>query len=193
MVYLTSICAALLLLAPLSQPVMAQDLRDVVKTYVDSCNAHDIDKVLGMIADTIRYEEEGISERVGKSEFRNKLMWDKAVNTQIEVTKLTVKGSTVTGKAVEYSDYYTAAGIDQFTYDQIVIEFAGQQIKSIKVVPSVESNDQAGNVLLAFVNWGMSNRAADMNKLKDSGSFAFTSGTAPHWITLLKAWKASNQ
>lgn len=193
MVYLTSICAALLLLAPLSQPAMAQDLRDVVKAYVEASNAHDIDKVMTFLADNIRYEEEGISERVGKAELRNKVMWDKAVNTQIEVTKLTVKGSTVTGKAVEFSDYYTAAGIDQFTYDQIVFEFAGQQIKAIKVVPSVESNDQAGNVLLAFVNWGMSNRATDMNKLKESGGFAFTSNTAPHWITLLKAWKASNQ
>ena len=148
---------------------------------------------MALIADNIRYEEEGVDMREGKAEFQAKEMWDKAVNTEMEVRRLQVRGNTVTGSAVEYSDYYRAAGIDEYKYDSVTFEFEGGKITSITLVPSSDSSSQFANALNSFVVWATNpNNGVDVNRLKEGGAWTFSSNTAIAWVELLNKWKEQN-
>lgn len=193
MVHLLAIFLSILIVAPAPVAPPVQDLRDTVKAFVDAHNTHNVDAILALLADNIRYEEEGVDMREGKAEFREKEMWDHAVNAEIEVRRLQVRGNTVTGSAVEFSDYYRAAGIDAYNYDSITIEFEGGKITSIVLVPSSDSSNQFANALNSFVVWATNpNNGIDINRLKENGAWAFSSNTAPAWVELLNKWKEGN-
>ena len=192
MANILTILACVLMVTPTGNMAnLAEDNKATVQAFLDAHNEHNVDAVLALCTDDVVWEEEGISSRSGKAELRKKELWDKAVNGAFEFRRIQARGNVVTAKAVEFSDYYAAAGIDQFEYDSISFTFQGSLIKEIKVVPSGDSNNAYGNALNMFVIWGSSNKAAEMNSLKEGGRYSFSAATAPNWIKLLKEWKAS--
>lgn len=187
-----TVLACMIMMTPAGNVAnLAEDNKATVNAFLDAHNEHNIEAVLALCTEDVVWEEEGISTRTGKAELRKKEEWDKAVNSVFEFKRIQASGSVVTAKATEFSNYYTAAGIDQFEYDTISFTFQGNLIKEIKVVPSGDSNNDYGNALNMFVIWGSSNKASDMNKLKEGGRYSFSAATATHWIALLKEWKAS--
>lgn len=190
---LSLLTACFILLTPTVNGAISntQDLRELVNAYVEAHNEHDIDRVMSMFADTVRYEEEGLQQFEGKAEVRNKELWDKAVNGQLEVYRLQVRGRKVTGTAVEYSDYYSAAGLESYNFELIEFEFEGGLIKQIKVVATMESNSDFANALAGFVVWAASNKASELENLKENGMWAYSPATAQYWVSMLREWKSS--
>lgn len=171
----------------------ANELNNLVKGYLEAHNSHNIDAVMALYSDNIKYIEEGISERSGKSVLRSKEEWDAAVNATLEVTQMKVSGNTVTGKATEFSDWYEAADISEVHYDSITFKFEGNLISEITVVYSEETNTLIGRVFLSFLNWTSYFHADDLKKLKPEGTFIYTPDLAPLWLKLLKEWHASGE
>jgi hypothetical protein len=191
---LTAFIACAALLTPvLNDDALAQDLREIVRSYIEAHNNHDVNTVMAFYADNCRYEEEGFFSREGKAELRAKELWDKAVNGALEVKRLQVRGNTVVGTAAEYSDYYTAAGLTSYDYDEIKFEFQSGRIKEIKVVPNTDSSTQFTNALGKFVVW-CSNPVnnINLNNLKEGGAWAYTQNTAPHWVNYLNTWRQND-
>lgn len=171
----------------------ANELKDLVKNYLEAHNNHDVEAVMAFYTDNIKFIEEGISERTGKDELRNKELWDSAVNASLEITQIEAANKTITGRATEFSDWYDAADISEVQYDKIIIKFEGNLISEITVVYSEETNNKIGRAFLSFLNWTSYFYPDELTKLKPEGTFIYTPELAPLWIRLLKEWRASGE
>jgi hypothetical protein len=188
--YIALIACALIACPAFTSSATAQDLQGIVQQYLEAYNSHDVDRIMSFYTDDARFEEEGFLSREGFNELRIKAQWDKATNSSLEVRRLDTNGSVVTGRGVEFSQYYTAAGLPQYNYETITFTFQGTKIKEIKVVPESDSVNNFTNALGQFVVWGSNpQHGMDMNKLKEGGTWAYTANTAPHWISMLNQWR----
>lgn len=170
--------------------VQAQKIDVVLRSFVEAYNLHDEAKLVNLFAEDIRYEEEGVYEVKGRAAVSDKFRWDMAVNSRIKVNIKSIRTNVAVGTAEVTSDFYNAAGIQSFSYEQIKFSIFGNKILAITVTPASGSNDQLGTSLVNFMQWCGSKKPAELNRLKDGGGFAFTANTAPRWVALLKEWKA---
>ncbi len=156
-----------------------------VRAYESAANEHDVDTVMSLYHEDIRFQAVGAFEKTGKEELRNLAEYDSVVNTHLVFSDLAVSGDTVRCRVKERNDWFLLAGVEEVEYDEARLIFRDGSIAEIAAKPSDESARAIGEVLGAIVGWASENRSGDLAQLMPAGVFVYTAESAEKWLSLL--------
>jgi hypothetical protein len=169
------------------------DVNVQMQAYIDAHNAHDLDKVMELYHDSATFIFNGEAEIKGKSAIRMMESWNVAVNNQLEVSDIKVKGDTVLmGKITEKNDWLEAAGINGITHQPgtYVVFKKGLIYEFAPIAMEPESFQKMAEFWKLFTPYAQYKRADDLKKMfTEDQLFNYDPANAQMWIGMIRDWK----
>lgn len=163
-----------------------------VKAYEQFHNDHDVEAVMSLLSDDVRYETIGAWVMQGKEMIRGIEEWDASVNCCLTFTKLKATRGNVVCSVKEQSDWLRLAGIGQINEVAEII-FDGELIKEMRTKPTMESAVAAKQALQSIKSWALKERNEGIAKLMSNGKFIHNTETAKGWLILLQEWRSAKK
>lgn len=180
------LCVLLVLFSCAPQP------SEILRAYVEANNAHDVDRVMALYTDDIRFENVGVWVKQGKEEVRTIAEWDAKTHIHMTVSDITVRKDTVTFRLIETNDWLKNAGVDEWRWEAYVITKNGL-IKEIRAALTEESAKIFIPVYQSIIRWMSEERPEELAELMPDGEFLYEEGAAKKWLVLLQEWREATQ
>lgn len=101
---------------------------DLVKSYLETHNAHDIDRAVSLLSEDVIFETVGVWIKRGQDKVRELEEWDAALGSSLAFTGLAAEGNQVKCQATERNAWFRLAGIDEVYYDSCVFTLARERL-----------------------------------------------------------------
>ncbi len=186
---LRSVLFSLLFLSTLTIAGCSSHLVDQLRAYETAHNNHDIDQILTLVTDDIKFNLVGTSVKEGKAQMRAIEEWDAAVNGQLTFTHVKVRGNTVTCKVVEQNDLFKLYGIEEVHYESAAFIFRDGLIGEIRAQISEESYRAIGETMQSFLEWASQERSQELAVLMPQGEPMYSVDNASQWLALVGEWR----
>lgn len=160
-----------------------------VKAYQEAHNQHDIEAVLGMMAEGVCFEVVGVWVKEGKAEIRSLEAFDTAVNGSLVFSDYSEGEDTVTVTAVEKNDWFRISGIGEVRYRCVQFTFCGEHISKMKAEYTPQSRVAITEVLRSVIEWAGREEPEHLEKLMPKGVFVYSTETGRAWMRLLRKWR----
>ena len=164
----------------------------LVKKYEKLHNSHDIEDVMLLYHDDIKFELIGTWIKSGKEEIGELEEWDRALRSNLKFKTFEVRGDSVFCKVVEKNDWFKAIGIEQLVHDPTIFIVSKGHIKKIVANPSKEITKEIGAKLGAIYSWSKITKDSTINELIKNGEFIYSNKSAKDWLKLLNKWNKYN-
>ena len=164
-------------------------LEDRVKIYEQTHNKHDIEKMISLYSDDIRFEIVGTWIKTGKDQVRELAEWDAATNSHMIISDIKVSNDTVTFKLKEGNDWFRHIGIEFMYYDPCIIVFSNGLIKELKAEVNNESMKAFQEVWPSIYQWLSEEKKEELTELISEGEFVYNSENAKKWLIILNEWR----
>lgn len=164
----------------------------LVKKYEKLHNSHDIEDVMLLYHDDIKFELVGTWIKSGKEEIRELEEWDRALNSNLKFETFEVRGDSVFCKVIEKNDWFKAVGIEQIIHDPTIFIVSKRRIKKIIANPSEEIGKEIGAKLGSVYSWSKITKDSTINELIKDGEFIYSNKSAKKWLKLLDKWNTYN-
>jgi len=164
------------------------NLMDLIKAYEKAYNEHDLEGVMSLYAEDVRFEAIGSFVKAGKEEVRKLTEYDFAVNVQMDISNIKVVGDTIIFRLTESNDWFRLAGIDELVYEPNKVVFKDGLIKEIRSEITKESAMDFGKVWKDLKGWAKEEKVEELSELMPDGVFIYNKNTAKKWLELLKEW-----
>jgi hypothetical protein len=188
-VFKTSALYSMLFLSSLVISACSPNPSDLLNAYQEAHNSHDIEKVLSLMTDDIKFQLVGTWVREGKEQIQWIEEWDAAVNGHLTFTDVKAKGKTVTCKVIERNDLFKLYGIEEVSYKSATFIFRDRLIEEIRVEPSQKSVKAINEMRQSFVEWASQERSQQLEALRPEGEFVYSAQNAGVWLALLEEWR----
>lgn len=169
------------------------DPLEVVETYFEYRNAHDIEKTLSLFSDSIVFVMDENTREMGKEHIRKLESWNAAIYGQLSIPKMKIKGDTVLmTKITEVNQWYKSLGIDSVVYKGGTYAIVHNGLIT-EMRPSPLSNNsaiEASAKLRQFMAWAANERTVEMFNLMPKGQFDYSPQNASKWLELMREWSA---
>jgi hypothetical protein len=172
---------------------MAVSLIERARAYEEAYNRHDLQAVMAMYTDDIRFEMIGDPPRLGKEEVRLVEEYCAAVNSMLSFKDLVETADGVSFRATERNDWSRLAGIGEIEYVSCHFTFRDGLLAAVRVEmaePSTEASDRVWRSLMA---WASKERGEALAQLMPAGEPVFEAETARGWLALLQEWRQSQR
>jgi limonene-1,2-epoxide hydrolase len=165
------------------------NLIDLVKTFQEMVNQHDVEKIMSMFSDDATFEIVGLSKFEGKKNVKIIFEYDIGVNTNLQFINCKSEGDTVHCQLLERNDRLDAIGIDELEFSSCNITFKDGLIQSFAAeIPPyfVEYNSK---ILKRFIPWLSENHPNDYARMFSSeGRFIYNRENGRDVVPLLRKW-----
>ena len=166
--------------------------QDVVMSYINAHNAHDVEGALAHYAESIVFELKDTWTKEGLGEMRSLEEWDAALNSHLKLEVISLKEDWVVGKVVENNDWFRAVGITDLVHDPVVFVVDQGKIKKILAEPSESTAKQIEAVIGATYQWSQQLGDSTIHSLIQNGEFIYSKEAAEKWLDLFKRQHASD-
>lgn len=175
----------LLLLAALScSPKPA----DIVKSYQEAYNNHDLERVLALYAEDVSFEVVGQISLQGKEQLRELTEYDFVLNIHMSCGPSETKGDSVICELTETNDWLKTAGIQRADYLATFVVTDGL-IQSIRAEPTPETDQAFGEILDPLIKWASQSRPELLAEMMPEQKFVYNGNNAKKSLSLLREWK----
>jgi hypothetical protein len=165
-------------------------LEDRVKSYELAHNIHDIDKVMSLYTNDIKFEVAGAWIKTGKEQVRGIAEWDLATDSEMIISDIKIANDTATFKLKEGNDWFRSIGIEYMYYEPCRMVFEDGLIKEIKAEVTEESRKKFNEMWPPIYQWLNTEKNEELSKLVTvEGEFIYDQEHAAKWLSLLKQWK----
>ena len=167
----------------------------LIKKYEKLHNSHDINEIMLLHHDDIKFELIGVWTKSGKEEIRELEEWDRTLNSNLKFETFVVRGDSVLCKVIEKNDWFKSVGIEQLVHDPTIFIVSKGHVKKIVAYPSEGISKEIGAKLGSIYSWSNMTRDSTINELIVNGEFIYSAETAKKWLYLLEKWnkyKAEN-
>lgn len=166
------------------------DLIDLVKTFQDRVNQHNVDKIMSMYTEDATFEIVGLSKFAGKQNVKNIFEYDVGVNTKVQYINCKSEGDTVHCQVLERNDRLEAIGIDELKYSSCIFIFKDNLIQSFKAEIPPESVQYNAEIWKKFIPWLIKNYPDEYSRMfMDDGRFIYNRKNGSDVVQLLWKWK----
>ncbi|RJQ10320.1 MAG: hypothetical protein C4551_02840 [Bacillota bacterium] len=170
---------------PVTHPLVAR-----VADYVDACNRHDVDAVLGFYTTDVRFELVGAWVRQGRDELRRLAEYDKGTNCVLSMVNPSVVASdTVEVELVDRNDWFGLVGVDQVIFPSVTFRFRGDKISEVRVVMSEDGAAALSRASSRVMAWMREKYPGELAGLMPGGRRVYSAEAAAKWLRLLKEWR----
>ena len=174
-------------LASLAVLGCAQDDREeILKSYMEAHNAHDIEQALSFVDDDIVFDLKGVWVKEGKAAMKTLEKWDSTLNSNLSLESVSLKADTLFCKVVENNDWFKAVGITDLVHDPVAFIIKDDQIKNIVAYPSQETGKKIESAVGSIYQWSAQVKDSTIHELIIDGQFIYSSEAANKWLELFE-------
>ncbi len=159
---------------------------EVVRSYIDTHNSHDIDKSLVYYHDDAVFELKGVWIKEGKAEMRGLEEFDAEMNSHLAVGDIRQSADTIYCRIVENNDWFTALGITNLVHDPVVFVIRDQKIKHIIGYPDEESGKEIEAAFGRVFEWSQKTGDSTVYELLPQGEFVYSTEAGRKWKALFE-------
>ena len=164
------------------------DLMDLIKAYEKAYNNHDLEGLMSLYTEEVRFEVIGSFVKYGKEEVRKLTEYDFAVNVHMDISDIRIDWDTVIFRLTESNDWFRLAGVDELVYEPNKVVFKDGLIKEIKSEITKDSAIALGKAWNDLMGWATKEKTKELSDLMPEGEFIYNKNTAKKWLELLKEW-----
>lgn len=177
--------AGAIIVACAIQPSPEKTVRD----YEKASNAHDIDAVMRLVSDEIKFVIEPIIYISGEIEMRGIAEYDSALNSTLAISNLLIKGDTVYCAMTEDNQWHREAGIGPAYYPEAMFIISGGRIAYMKAEFADSSIQKIENITNAFFPWLKASYPSNAAELLPHGKFVYNRANAVTFLEMLREWR----
>ncbi|WP_420602342.1 hypothetical protein [Flagellimonas sp.] len=166
--------------------------QEIVESYIEAHNAHDIEKALNFYDENIVFELKGIWTKEGVKEMQALEEWDAALNSNLMLESVTSKKDSVFCKIVENNDWFGGVEITGLVHDPVVFVVNNGKIKKIIGYPSQQTGKEIEAAIGALYKWSQKAQDSTIHDLIQNGQFVYSAEAAKKWLNLFERWKTSD-
>jgi hypothetical protein len=161
---------------------------EVVISYQEAYNAGDMEKLLSLQADDVRFEMVGDFTLLGKEQIGHLAEYDFTLNTQMSMSQLETRGDTVRCELVKTSDWLKTADILEARYYGTFIVTDGL-IQSIRAEQAPQTRAALKRLQTFLMDWGKQERPEQLAEMMPQGKLLFNAENAERSLAFLMEWK----
>jgi hypothetical protein len=178
------------------------NLIDLVKTFQERVNQHDVEKIMTMYTEDVTFEVVGYSKVAGKQQvkiifeyysgkqqIKNPVEYNVEVNSNWQFTNYKSEGDTVHCQCSQRNDTLDAIGVSGRGYSSWIFTFKDGLIQSVAVeIPPdyVEQNSKIAKTLIPWLTEKYPNEYARM--FMPDGRFIYNRENGRDVVPLLRKW-----
>lgn len=179
---------AVLLLLLLFVPSCSPKPKDVVISFQEAYNSHDLERALSLFAETASFEVKGVFSLRGEEEIRDLAEHDFVLKVHMAYSQFNTRGDSVMCQLTEKNDWLKMAGIQETRYSMIFVVKDGL-IQSVRAEAIPESERAYKLVSVPFMNWAAKQRPQLLAEMMPEGTFVYNEENARKSLSLLREWK----
>jgi hypothetical protein len=162
---------------------------DLVKTFQERVNQHNIEKIMTMFTKDATFEIVGLSKFSGKQQVKIIFEYDVGVNTNLEFINCKSEGNTVHCQILERNDRLDAIGISELKYSSCILTFKDSLIQSFAAEIPPEFVEHNSKILKKFIPWLTENHPDDYSRMfMPDGRFIYNRKNGSDVVQLLRKW-----
>lgn len=163
--------------------------QELVKIYEDAHNRHDIEKIMSLYNDDIRFEIVGSFTKTGKEQVYGLAEWDSVTNSQMSISNVISRNDTVFFKLQEGNDWFRLIGLEYEYYDPCWFIIKNGKISELRAEITEESRSEFNQAWPEVLQWLLAERQSDLSNLLNGNDFIYNAQTAQKWLVLLNDWR----
>ena len=165
----------------------------MVKTFQDSVNQHNVDKIMSMFTEDATFEIVGLSKFAGKQNVKNIFEYDVGVNTKVQYINCKSEGDTVHCQVLERNDRLEAIGIDELKFSSCIFTFKDNLIQSFKAEIPPDFVEHNRKILKKFIPLLTENHPNEYARMfSPKGRFIYNYENGRDVVPLLRKWRMKN-
>lgn len=164
---------------------------DVVQTYLELHNSHDVDGVMALLSSEIEFELCGVWTKRGKVAIRELEEFDATTDSYLALEGFELDGNIVSCRGVERNEWFRLAGLSEARYRRCAFTVEGEMIVRLLAQYEDESAQTIADGLHAITQWAQKHRPETLGELMPGGSFRYGQSAAKAWLSLLDEWRRS--
>ena len=161
---------------------------DIIKSYQEAYNNHDLEGVLALYAEDASFEIIGQVSLQGKEQVRELTEYDFVLNIHMSCDQFRTKGDSVMCQLEESNDWLKAAGIQRARYMATFMVRNGL-IQSVRAKPSPETEQALEKILDPLIEWASQHRPELLAEMMPEKTFIYNADNAKKSLSLLHEWK----
>jgi ketosteroid isomerase-like protein len=175
----------LLLLAALS---CSPKPTDIVKSYQEAYNNHDLESLLALYDEDVSFEIVGEISLQGKEQLRELTEFDFVLNVQLSCGPSETKGDTVMCEMTETNDWLKTAGLREARYSATYVVTNGL-IQSVRSQRTPETDQAIRRILDPLMKWASESKPELVAEMMPEQKFVYNAKNAKKSLSLLREWK----
>lgn len=161
---------------------------DVVRSYLDRVNAHNVDGALALLGPDFELEFEGSDVRMDRDAARRSLEWDAGVNGRLLWSIVADDEATVTVEGAESNDFLELLGIEALGFHSCFHVDASDLIAR-QVHRAEWPEPPLDEALAPVVAWARQYEPAEIAEIYAGDRITYTRHMAIRWVALLRRWR----
>jgi hypothetical protein len=133
--------------------IMSGNLVNLVESFQEVVNCHNVDEILAMFREDAEFEIVGQSKLRGKQEIRNIFDYDVGVNTELKFINCKSEGDSVHCRILERNDRLDAIDISELAYASCTFVFKDGLIQRFTATIPDESMRYIMEKWQNFIPW----------------------------------------
>ena len=165
------------------------NLIDLVESFQERVNQHDVDKIMTMFTEDATFEIVELSKFAGKQQVNIIFEYDVGVNTNVQFINCKSEGNTVHCQILERNDKLDAIGISELKFSSCIFTFKDSLIQSFAAEIPPEFIEHNSNILKKFIPWLNENHPNDYSRMfMPDGRFIYNRENGRDVVPLLRKW-----
>jgi limonene-1,2-epoxide hydrolase len=141
------------------------NLIDLVKTFQERVNQHDVEKIMTMFTEDATFEDVGLSKSSGKQQIKNIFEYHAGVKTNVQFRNCKSEGNTVHSKMLLRNDILDAQGIGEQKYFSCIFTFKDNLIQSFADEQPPDFVEYNSKIIKKFIPWLTENHQDDYSRM----------------------------
>ena len=163
-----------------------ENKEEVIKSYMEAHNTHDIEKALSFVDDQVVFDLKGVWVKEGKSAMKTLEKWDSTLNSNLRLESIKMVNDTLFCKVVENNDWFRSVGITDLVHDPVAFIVEEDKISKIIAYPSQETGQQIEAAVGSLFQWSAQVQDSTIHELIIDGQFIYSSDAANRWLELFE-------
>ena len=164
-------------------------LINLVKTFQEKVNQHNVEEIISMFTDDAEFEIVGLSKFSGKQHVKIIFEYDVAVNTNLQFVNCKSEGDRVHCQILERNDRLDAIGISEAKYNSCIFTFRNGLIQSFAAEIAPDFIEYNSKILQKFIPWLKENFPDEHARMFSSeGRFIYNYKNGKDVVPLLRKW-----
>lgn len=157
----------------------------VIESFVEAQNAHDVERVLGMLDDDFVFRDREQTFEISLADIRPLFEWDAATHWRGAASDIETSGDTARVRLTETNEFLERLGLGPLSHD-VTFVVEGERIREIVASFDAGLQQAVDDAVAPIIEWARATRPASLEGLVGPDGIVYDGTSASGWLSLLR-------